>query len=188
MQKNLPQYLKKCILVGTNEHTMDTETSIALRLRFYTDINETIDSVRQKFIQYKKVLPADYQMKIRHNHIQFTIVGEKQRYWSPHLSIELEEKRGSNGESTQLRGLFGPAQTMWTFFIFLHFIIAGVFLVFAMFAFTNYLLKTSFTKDLIIATLMIASWILLYFVGLQTRENGYEQMIELEKELYKILN
>lgn len=166
---------------------MNTNASIALRLRFYKDIDETIDTIRQKFIAYQKVLSSDFQMKIRNNHIQFTVVGEKQRYWSPYLSIELEEKEGSNGKATHLRGLFGPAQTMWTFFIFLHFIIAGVFLVFAMFAFSNYLLKTSFTKELIIATLMIACWILLYFIGRQTRENGYDQMEELEKELFKIL-
>ncbi len=99
---------------------MNTEDSISLRLRFYKDLNETVDVVRQKFIDYKERLPSDYQMKIRRNHIQFTIVGEKQRYWSPYLSIELEEKEGSNGQATHLRGLFGPAQTMWTFFIFLH--------------------------------------------------------------------
>lgn len=166
---------------------MNTEESIALRLRFYTDVNETVDSVRQKFIDYKPQLPPDYQMKIRRNHIQFTIVGEKQRYWSPYLSIELEEKEGSQGQATYIRGLFGPAQTLWTFFIFLHFIIAGVFLVFAMFAFSNYWLKTSFTKELIISSLMIASWILLYFIGRQTRVNGYSQMEELEREFLTII-
>lgn len=166
---------------------MNTDDSIALRLRFYKDVNETVEAVRQKFIDYKNHLPSDYQMKIRRNHIQFTVVGEKQRYWSPYLTIELEEKEGSNGSATHIRGLFGPAQTMWTFFIFLHFIIAGVFLVYLMFAFSNYLLKTSFTKELIISSLMIVSWVLLYFIGRQTRENGYGQMEELEQEFLKII-
>lgn len=166
---------------------MNTGASIALRLRFYKDVDATIEMVRQKFIDYKTLLPSDYQMKIRKNHIQFTIVGEKQRYWSPYLTIELEEKEGSNGNATHIRGLFGPAQTMWTFFIFLHFIIAGIFLVFSMFAFSNYILKTSFTKELIIASLMILCWILLYLIGRQTRVNGYDQMEELEKEFYKII-
>jgi len=166
---------------------MNTDNSIALRLRFYKDINETVDTVRQKFIDYKKHLPEDYLMKIRKNYIQFTVVGEKQRYWSPYLTIELEEKEGSNGNITHLKGLFGPAQTMWTFFIFLHFIIGGIFLVYSMFALSNYLLKTSFTKDLTVMGLMIATWILLYFVGKQTRENGYGQMEELEQEFLKII-
>lgn len=166
---------------------MNTEDSIALRLRFYKDINETVDTVRQKFIDYKNHLPEDYLMKIRKNYIQFTVVGEKQRYWSPYLTIELEEKEGSDGNITHLKGLFGPAQTMWTFFIFLHFIIGGIFLVYSMFALSNYLLKTSFTKDLIVMGLMIATWILLYFIGKQTRENGYGQMEELEQEFLKII-
>lgn len=167
---------------------MNTEESISLRLRFYKDVNETVDVVRQKFIDYKPKLSGDYQMKIRRNHIQFTVVGDKQRYWSPYLSIELEEKEGSNGRATHIRGLFGPAQTMWTFFIFLHFIIAGIFLVFAMLAFSNYWLKTSYVKEVIISGLMILSWALLYFIGRQTRENGYGQMEELEQEFLKIIS
>lgn len=166
---------------------MNNNESIALRLRFYKDIDETVDTVRQKFIDYKNHLPKDYLMKIRKNYIQFTVVGEKQRYWSPYLTIELEEKEGSQGKATHLKGLFGPAQTMWTFFIFLHFIIAGIFIVFGMFSLSNYLLKTPFTKDLIVMGLMLISWGLLYFIGRQTRENGYGQMEELEKEFLKII-
>lgn len=166
---------------------MNNNESIALRLRFYKDIDETVDTVRQKFIDYKNHLPNDYLMKIRKNYIQFTVVGEKQRYWSPYLTIELEEKEGSQGKATHLKGLFGPAQTMWTFFIFLHFIIAGIFIVFGMFSLSNYLLKTPFTKDLIVMGLMLISWGLLYFIGRQTRENGYGQMEELEKEFLKII-
>lgn len=166
---------------------MEADKSIALRLRFYKDLDETVDIVRQKFIDYKSRLPKDYLMKIRNNHIQFTIVGEKQKYWSPYLTVELEEKEGSEGKATHIRGLFGPAQTLWTFFIFLHFIIAGIFLVFLMFAYSDYLLKTSLTKDLTIMGLMVACWILLYFIGRQTRENGYPQMEELEREFLKVL-
>ena len=32
--------------------------------------------------------------------------------------------------------------------------------------------------------LMIATWVLLYFIGKQTRENGYGQMEELEARIY----
>lgn len=166
---------------------METKNDISLRLRFYKDVDETIDSVRQKFIDYKSKISTDYIMKIRKNHIQFTVGGLKQRYWSPYLTIELEEKEGSNGSSTHIRGLFGPAQTMWTFFIFLHFIIAGVFLVFMMFLISDYMLKKTITTDIVIMSLMAICWLLLYVLGRQTRENGYEQMNELEQEFLKII-
>ncbi|OWP77166.1 hypothetical protein BWK62_02025 [Flavobacterium oreochromis] len=126
-------------------------------------------------------------MKIRRNHIQFTIGGVKQRYWSPYLTIELEEKEGSRGQATHIRGLFGPAQTMWTFFIFMHFMVAGIFTVFMMFAISDYMLKKSLISDFIVMGLMVFSWILLYILGRQTRENGYGQMNELEQEFLKII-
>nr|WP_298657621.1 hypothetical protein [uncultured Flavobacterium sp.] len=166
---------------------MESQSDIRLRLRFYKDINENIEVVRAKFIAYKKIKSTDYLMKIRGNHIQFTVSGDKHQYWSPHLTVELEELENSNGQATHIRGLFGPAQTLWTFFIFLHFIIAGVFLVFSMFAYSNYSLNKPTTSNLIIMGLMVLCWFLLYFIGRQTRENGYEQMEELENEFKKII-
>ncbi len=166
---------------------MNTENSIRLRLRFYKDIDENIEVVRQKFVNYSKEISPDFLMKIRNNHVQFTIKGEKQRYWSPHLSVELEEKEGNEKNATHVRGLFGPAQTMWTFFIFLHFIIAGIFLTFLMFAFSDYALKQSIVNDVIVMVSMVICWILLYVIARQTRENGYGQMEELERECQKII-
>jgi hypothetical protein len=167
---------------------MDTTSDISLRPRFSIDIDENIDAVRQKFVDYAKEISPDYLMKIRNYHIQFTIRGEKQRFWSPHLSIELEEKEGHEKSATHLRGMFGPAQTMWTFFIFLHFLIAGVFLIFMMFAISNYLIKQPVLNDVIIMMCMVTVWVLLYFIAKQTRSNGYSQMEELEKEMKKIIS
>ncbi|TBX65380.1 hypothetical protein EZL74_12240 [Flavobacterium silvisoli] len=166
---------------------METHNDIRLRPRFYRDIDEDIDTVRQKFIEYAKHVPPGFLIKIRPNHIQFSIQGEKQKYWSPHLSIELEEKIGNEKNATHIRGLFGPAQTLWTFFVFLHFIIAGIFLVFSMFAYSNWMLHQPVKGNLIVIALMVISWILLYFIGRQTRANGYGQMEELEREFYKII-
>ncbi|WP_162127253.1 hypothetical protein [Flavobacterium phycosphaerae] len=166
---------------------METHNEIRLRPRFYMDIEENIDLVRQKFVDYAKHVPPGFLIKIRPNHIQFSIQGEKQKYWSPHLSIEFEEKEINNKTVTHIRGLFGPAQTLWTFFVFLHFIIAGILLVFLMFAYSNWMLHQSLKGDLMVILLMVISWGLLYFIGRQTRANGYGQMEELEREFYKIM-
>jgi len=166
---------------------METKNNIRLRPRFYKDIDENIDLVRQKFVDYVKNVPPGYLIKIRPNHIQFTIQGEKQKYWSPHLSIELEEMEGNEKNATHIRGLFGPAQTLWTFFVFLHFIIAGIFIVFSVFAYSDWMLHQSVKGDLMVISLMVFCWILLYFIGRQTRANGYEQMNELENLFEKII-
>lgn len=166
---------------------METDNEIRLRLRFFKDIEENIDVVRQKFIDYRKVISTDFYIKIRENYIQFTISGEKQQYWSPHLSIVLEEMEGNEKNATHIRGLFGPAQTMWTFFMFLHFFIAGTFLLFAMFAYSNYTLKEPMMMDLIIMFVMVFVWFLLYVIARQLREKGNDQMKDLENEFEKIL-
>lgn len=167
---------------------METHNDIRLRPRFYKDIDENINVVRQKFIDYAQKVSPDFMMKIRNNHIQFTIRGDKQKYWSPYLSIELEEKEENSKKSTHIRGLFGPAQTMWTFFMFLHFIVAGILLVFLMFAYSDWMLHQPLKKDWIVIALMIVCWVLLYIIGRQIKVNGYGQMKELEQEFNKIIS
>jgi hypothetical protein len=166
---------------------MDTENEIRLRLRFFKDVEGNIDVIRQKFIDHKKLISPDFFMKIRDNYIQFTIKGVKQQYWSPHLSIVLEEMEGNEKNATHIRGLFGPAQTLWTFFMFLHFFVAGVFTLFGMFAYSNYTLNEPTLMDLVVMFIMVIVWFLLYVIARQLREKGHEQMDELENEFNKII-
>ena len=119
-------------------------------------------------------------MKVRNNHIQFTFSAEKRHYWSPHLSIELEEKEGNEKNATHIRGLFGPDQTLWTMFMFLQFVVAGVFTLFGMFAYSNYTLNEPVLMDFVVMFVMVIIWFLLYAIARQIREKGYTQMEELE--------
>ena len=80
--------------------------------------------------EVKEEVKEDYRIKVSDNHIFLFITLAKRKYYSPHLHIELEEKED---KTTHVKGLFGPDQTVWTFFMFLHFIIAGIFLIFSCF-------------------------------------------------------
>ena len=100
---------------------MDANNEIRLRLRFYKDVTENIDLVRQKFENYKLNCTEDCHLKIRHNHIWMNMPEAKREYWSPHLHLELESK---SENETHIRGLFGPEPTLWTLFMFLHFMVA----------------------------------------------------------------
>jgi hypothetical protein len=71
--------------------------------------------------------------------------------------------------------------------MFLHFIIAGIMLVFLMFSYSDSMLHQSIKGDLVVLFLMIVCWGLLYFIGRQTRANGYLQMEELEQEFNSII-
>jgi hypothetical protein len=162
---------------------MDATTTIRLRLRFYKDVEENLEKVQRKFMDASQKTSDDFKIKVCENHIWIYIVGEKRYYWSPHLHIELESRENQ----THIRGLFGPNQTLWTLFMFLHFIVAGIFTIFGMILYSNIGLKQPYTFDLVVMCLMVIIWFLLYFIARQIRFNGYGQMDELEKLFLKIL-
>lgn len=162
---------------------METSNNVRLRLRFYKDVAEEITLVRKKFEDYAQKVPGDFKISVCDDHIWMNVIGEKRQYWSPHLHLELESKENH----THIRGLFGPAQTLWTFFMFLHFLVAGVFIIFGMILYSNLTLKQPFAMDLLVMGLMVIVWFLLYFIARQIRSNGYGQMDELEALFLKIL-
>ncbi|NGY36100.1 hypothetical protein FQU23_001070 [Flavobacterium sp. XN-5] len=163
---------------------MDTNNELRLRLRFYKDVPENSDSLLQKFENYKKSNCDDFSVKTGGTHIWLHIKDSKKSYYSPHLHLELESK---NENETHIRGLFGPDPTLWTLFMFLHFIIAGIFLIFSGIAYSDYVLKNSITFDLIVMVLMVFAWFLLYIIAKQIRKNGHDQMNELEALFLKII-
>ena len=163
---------------------MDANHEIRLRLRFYKDVDESIENVQQKFELYSKKDLSDFIINVHENHIWFYVVGIKKRFWSPHLHLQLEPK---TEKTTHIRGLFGPDQTLWTFFMFLHFIVAGIFTIFAMFAYSNYTLKQPVFMDVMVMTTMVLVWFSLYFIARQIRKKGNGQMNEMEQLFLKII-
>jgi hypothetical protein len=164
--------------------TMELDNNVVLRPRFHKDVDLSFSEIIAKATKIKEEVKEDYRVKISDHHIFLFIILAKRRYYSPHLHIELTEK---DDKTTHIKFLFGPDQTVWTFFMFLHFIVAGVFLVFGMFALSDWTLKTSVTKDLIIASLMVVVWILLYLIAKQIRYNGRHQIMELMRLFLKIV-
>ncbi len=162
---------------------MEPEKSIALRPKFEVESKNSVDKILEKAKQLKTELKADYQIKIIDEHLYFYFSKEKRKYYSPFLHLELE----ANEEKAKVKGLFGPEQLLWTLFMFLHFIIAGLFLVFAMMAYTHWSLNQSIVLDVVVMTFMVVFWILLYVIARINREKGVPQMHELEDLMYKVL-
>ena len=162
---------------------MEPEKSIALRPRFEVESKKTVAEILERAKTLKSELKSDYQIKIIDEHLYFYFSKEKRKYYSPFLHLELE----ANEDKTTVKGLFGPEQLLWTLFMFLHFIIAGLFLVFAMMAYTHWSLKQSVVLDVVVMTFMVVFWILLYVIARINREKGVPQMHELEDLMHKVL-
>lgn len=164
---------------------MNSGNEITLRLRFGNDIKENSASLLLKFEKYSTIKSENFTIKTSENHIWLDIAPSKRKYWTPHLHLELEPK--SNSE-THIRGLFGPDPTLWTFFIFLHFIIAGLFFIFGAMAYSDYVLKNSTTLDIAIMLLMTVFWFSLYYLAKSIRKKGSQQMNELHAYFNTIIN
>ena len=162
---------------------MEPEKSIELRPRFEIESNNSVAQILERAKTLKSELKSDYQIKIIDEHLYFYFSKEKRKYYSPFLHLELEKSENQ----TLVKGLFGPEQLLWTLFMFLHFIIAGLFLVFAMMAYTHWSLQQSMVLDVSVMIAMVVFWIALYFIGRQNRELGVPQMHELEDLMYKVL-
>ena len=164
---------------------MDPENEITLRLRFNQDIQENSASLLSKFEKYSNIRSEDFIIKTSDNHIWLDIVPSKRKYWTPHLHLELEPKSDSE---THIRGLFGPDPTLWTFFMFLHFVIAGVFFIFGAMAYSDYVLKIPTTLDITVMSLMTVFWFSLYYLAKSIRKKGHQQMKELDSYFSAIIN
>ena len=162
---------------------MEPEKSIALRPKFEVESKKTVEEILERAKTLKSELKSDYQIKIIDEHLYFYFSKEKRKYYSPFLHLELEANEGK----TTVKGLFGPEQLLWTLFMFLHFIVAGLFLVFAMMAYTHWSLKQSVVLDVVVMTFMVVFWILLYVIARINREKGVPQMHELEDLMHKVL-
>ena len=164
--------------------SMEIDDTIALRPKFSKDVPEALKEILDKAAIIKHEAKEEYIIKISDHHLFFFITRSKRKYYSPHLHVELTQ---NEDKTTNVRGLYGPDQTVWTFFMFLHFIIAGIFLTFSMMAYSHWALKQSTKLDFIILGLMVVFWFALYFQARINRKKCQPQMRNLEELLHRIV-
>ncbi|MDP5092641.1 MAG: GTP-binding protein, partial [Polaribacter sp.] len=89
--------------------------------------------------------------------------------------------------TTELKGLFGPKPQVWTFFMFIHFVVGGLFLISATMLYSKISLKEPFTFPLILVIVLPIIWILLYFFGTIGKDTGKPQIKYLHDVMIQII-
>ncbi|NNC49406.1 MAG: GTP-binding protein, partial [Flaviramulus sp.] len=84
-------------------------------------------------------------------------------------------------------GLFGPNPTVWSLFIFLHFLIAGLFIAFGIWTYTKWNLEQNFTIQASITIFMVLIWVTLYFIGSFGKASSINDMRSLNNFMNEIL-
>ena len=162
---------------------MPTKNDIVLRPRFKIELNESNDVVLKRF-EDLKTSQKNFTITRIDNHVFIKYPKKDQHFWSPQLHLEIDEV---NANTSLLHGLFGPNPTVWTMFMFLHFMVAGLFIAFGIWAYTNWSLKTDFIVQASLMVLMVIIWFVLYFAGRIGRDSSKKEMMQLHDIMQSIL-
>ncbi|PQB03613.1 GTP-binding protein [Aureitalea marina] len=162
---------------------LERKSDIALRPRFNYELpgdKEHYLSAMEKAGQNQD----EFVVTRLDDHVFVRFPKTKQHYWSPQLEMEISSFEEG---ISQLRGLFGPKPAVWTMFMFLHFVVATLFIVAGAWAYSNYSLEESFALQLTIMGLLIIAWFVLYFAGRMGRLAGKEEINRLFDFMKKTL-
>jgi hypothetical protein len=169
-------------MTGEIQHE-ELPKTIALRPRFQRILNIKKEAVINAF-KAEKNGTSTFILTIVDDHIFIKLPKRLQHYWSPQLHLEVNEESET---SSRIYGLFGPNPTVWTMFMFLHFVVATVFFVFAIWAYSNWSLEKSYAIQLFLTLLTIVLWFVLYFFGRMGRLKGKPQMHDLNSFMEQTL-
>ena len=157
---------------------------VLLKPRFKMEMSEDEITVLNKFKDQFDKTECNYCGKIIDHHVVIDVPKEDDHFWSPQLHLEIEKDEENK---TVVKGLFGPKPTVWTMFMFVHFAVAAAFFAFLVVAYTKWNLKQEYTLWMYLCIAMPILWIVLYFLGQLGKKKGYQQMLELDDFMKKIL-
>ncbi len=162
---------------------MQISNKIVLRPRFSLDLNAAKNQVLEAFESAKNSQEA-IKINVLDAHVFLKIPITEQHFWSSQLHLEVLE---TTQISCMVKGLFGPSPTVWTLFMFFHFVTASLFLGFGVWTYSNWALDTAFITPLLLMFLMVVVWISLYLSGRLGKQKGQTQMHELHDFMNAVL-
>ena len=162
---------------------MQISNKIVLRPRFSLDLNAAKNQVLEAFEESKKNQDA-IKINILDSHVFLKIPVAEQHFWSPQLHLEILE---TTQTSCTVKSLFGPSPTVWTLFMFFHFVTGSFFLGFGVWTYSSWSLGTPFITPLILMFLMVVVWVSLYVSGRLGKQKGHVQMHELHDFMNTVL-
>lgn len=162
---------------------MPTTNDIVLRPRFKMELNKNNETLLKAF-EGAKNTQSQFIISRLDDHVFIKFPKEKQHFWSPQLHLEINK---SKNNSSTLHGLFGPNPTVWTMFMFFHFIVVGFFIAFGIWAYTNWSLKNDYAIQLSLMFLMVIIWFVLYFAGSIGKASSKNEMHDLHDFMNSVL-
>lgn len=160
---------------------MDIDKPIKLRPRFrhYTDIKKSV--LRERITNLKEEYKSKFRIKLSDNHIWIHHPRSEEKIFTPHLHLEIIEDDSDQPDKLLIKGLYSPNSSYWTMFMFMHFVLAGLFIAFMTMLYTKSVLGESYTLYVYLMIGIALIWTGLYFFARYNRKRGLAQAYGLEK-------
>ena len=156
---------------------------IAIRPRFNIEVKMPKYELITRISDEIESCNGKCEINLVKNHIIFKIPEDMQHFWSPELSIEIEEQKGIS----VLRCILGPRSSLWTLFATFYGIsaftgIIGLVLGISQWSIGNY------PSGLWLVPVSIVLIAIAYIVALTGQKLSYNEMLFLKKKLYRAVN
>tara|TARA_R110000782_G_scaffold244394_2_gene331174 strand:- start:112 stop:603 length:492 start_codon:yes stop_codon:yes gene_type:complete len=155
---------------------------IILRPRFQLDVVETKEDILKKF---ENAGHDPFLVNRLDEHVFIKFNAKNNHFWSPQLHLEIDEIDSSK---CRVYGVFGPNPTLWTFFMFVHFVVATLFIIIGIWAYSSSSLNKPYSIQLGLMFIIVIIWFVLYFFGRSGKRKGKPQMHEQYSFMMKVLS
>lgn len=149
-------------------------TSFRVRPRFEQETDTPLADIEERIRAHLKQPDACCVGRIIPGHIVLSVPEEELHFWSPQLSLSLEE----NGEGTLIRGLYGPAPSIWLMFAFGYGILSFLVMVVGIVGFSRMSLGLD-APILWALPFLVGGLVVLYIIAQVGQKVGAEQTFTL---------
>ena len=152
------------------------KTGFQIRPRFEISSDYSLDEIQDIMKKALKSGEAPCDGKVRYGYVSMFPREEDHHYWSPHLSVTIEDHPTEDG--CLLRGLYGPSPAVWTMFVFVYAIIALAAVIATVIGFANLSIDESGTIlwSVPVLILLFASMYLVSSIG---QKKGHDQIEDI---------
>lgn len=150
-----------------------------LRPRFQMEIPESMDVFSKRMNLALEDPETPCLGQITYGYGTLRLPPEVQHYWSPQLSLSLEEL---DEGGTLIRGLYGPRGAVWTMFVFFYAVIGFAIVVLSMMGLSNLSLDKP-AGILWLVPVLILAFLSIYIVADLGKRKGRDQMIVIHRFL-----
>ena len=154
---------------------------IVLRPRFQFEVSAPSEKL---LVAFENSVIKPFLVKRLDEHIFIKFDEQHNHFWSPQLHLEIHE---IDTKTSKLYGVFGPNPALWTFFMFLHFGVATLFIILGIWAYSSASLNNPYGLQLGLMGFMVVLWFVLYFFGRAGKRKGKPQMRQIYQFMTEVL-